>query len=333
MNKIVFAVLLAGLIYSTAVAQDPQLSMLTSSPLAINPATTGPFHNCNWRVYANQRDQWASFLTKGLSTSNFSFDMPFPQKKVSLGLLIYDNYAGKGAMNNLTCMASFGYNVKLSKKGGHFLSFGVQGGMIQKSIKISELTWGNQWDPNAQIYDPSRLTGEEGKINESIFYPDFSFGMLYYVNDPWAKFKPWIGVSAYHLAEPDESFSGTTVSKLPRKYIGYLGGEICPVKNISITPMALLAAQGSFFQSNVGISFEFRQDAGTSFQFGGYYRDMDAIVAMVGFGYSGFTFIFDYEVTTSQLKSVVQGGPGGLEFTVRFIRCSKKGWNTTFMRH
>lgn len=303
-------------------AQDPQFSVFTTSPVIINPATTGYFQNECWRVIVNHRNQWSSFLKKAMQTSTVSFDMPIASKKIGLGIVIYENSATKGSMTDLTALGSFSYNVRLLPNGKHYLTFGLQGGIKQKSFQPQYLEFGSDYVPGVGYV---KGPGESFASTSSIV-PDLNFGAIWYVKDSWAKFKPWVSVSSSHLLEPKKSYSLSSISakdvKLPRKYQVYTGAELIFNKEISATPVCTFDYQGNQSQLQAGASVKYtfyKEKSGRSISLGTFYRTNDAVVTMLGFEMNGFSLIADYEVNTSSLKEASKGN-GGFEITLRYIK-------------
>ena len=70
-------------------AQDIHFSQFYMSPLNLNPALTGVM-NCNHRVVANYRNQWASVLkANAFSTYSVSYD-----QRVAIGRYDYFGFGG-----------------------------------------------------------------------------------------------------------------------------------------------------------------------------------------------------------------------------------------------
>ena len=336
MKKLLFFIALFFSYNFYSSAQDAQISMFTTSRLNLNPAATGYFQNECMRADVNYRNQWASMLSNGISTYGFSFDKPERKLKMGWGLVFSNTSAGKGALSDMSAMASFSYNTKLSKKSGTNLAFGLQAGIKQKSFNPSDLSFGNQYDGPNVGFNSSKTNGEIFSSTAKIF-PDFNFGTLLYVKNQWRKFQPWVGVAAYHLFEPNESLisSSSTSSvgvKLPRKYVGWVGSKITISKSLLFDPIILFQMQGNQSQGQFGAMFEFLSPKdlnAITLQLGTFYRTSDAIVAMVGLGFSNFLLTFDYEINTSALHAATNymGGP---EISLRYQqKC--KGHNVKFM--
>ena len=304
---------------SVEAQEDAQLSLYTSSPLAINPATIGYFQTATWRLWMNHRDQWSNLLKRGMITETVSFDMPIPKKNVALGLLISNNSSLQGTMNDLSAMACMGYTGILSKRQHQYLSFGIQAGIKQKSFDPNKLSFNDQYIDGIG-YSPSNPSNETFSKN-SVLYPDFNAGLLWFVKDRWKKNKPWFGIAGYHLTSPNESFTSYQ-SRLPRKLIAYGGCEFISSRNTSMMPQFFIAQQGNFIQGNIGYLFSFnnfRSKNYTSFELGAFYRTTDAFALSGGFEFMHFKFIFSYEYTISTLNKS-NPGTGSVDFTIRYIR-------------
>lgn len=324
MNRI-YTLLFLFFLISTAKAQDPQFSVFTTSPLLINPATTGYFQNDCWRAIVNHRNQWGSFLSKAFQTSTVSFDMPFETKNIGVGVVISQNSATKGSMTKLNVLGSFSYRLRLTKDNKQFVVLGLQGGIINNSFQQQYLKFGNQYEPGVG-YVETKGNGETFAA-ESALVPDINFGAIWYKKDAWAKVKPWVSLSSQHLIEPKKLYSNTASislkdAKLPRKYLVYAGAEIDFSKEFGATPVVTYDYQGNQSQLQAGASAKYtfyKEKAGRSVQLGAFYRTQDAVVAMLGFETNGFSIILDYEVNTSSLKEASKG-VGGFEVTLRYVK-------------
>jgi|AntAceMinimDraft_17_1070374.scaffolds.fasta_scaffold25864_2 type IX secretion system PorP/SprF family membrane protein len=316
-------------IWVISYAQDAQLSIFTTSPLAINPATTGGFQNDNWRLYADYKSQW-KFLNQGISNNDFSFDMPVFRRKVGLGCLISNSIASNGGISTLSFVSSFGYSIRLTRRVKQYLSFGLQAGIRQVNFNPDKLFFANQYIPGVG-FDPNQNNGENFTKTSTI-YPDFNFGIMWYIKDKGTNFKPWAGASVYHITEPNESFHKSMESNLARKYIIYSGVEIIMSDYFNVSPMLLLLSQYDFTRFSAGGYLSFSQSDQTTFYLGAYYRNDGAIVSMVGLDlFQGFTISFDYETNISYLKNV-NNGNGDFAISLRYINILKRRYNVRFRR-
>lgn len=319
MKKIIYLGVMM-LAFTGIYAQDGQLSYVYASPLAINPASTGNIAEGKWRVMSSFRKQWSSFIDKGIVNYTLSFDAPFNSERVALGALFYNNSASDGAVKNISAAISFAYNIYINYSAKTKLVFGIQAGFGQKSFEPDKLTFDNQYVPGFG-FDPS-MDSKEHFSHTSVMYPDFSFGTLIFKEERGSKkFFPWIGFSAFHLTEPNESFSSEP-SRLPRKYIISTGSIIKSSEKFSFEPHILMINQASVFQFNAGCTFNVDLNKVTTLMFGAYFRSEDAGIAMLGIDYNRYTLQFVYDINTSSLNPVTRGF-GGYEVTLKYVMTSK----------
>ncbi len=328
MKKIV---ILLGFLYVTNILaqEDAQLSLFTASPLAINPAMTGYFQNAKWRGWLNHRDQWSNIQKRGMITETFSFDAPITKKKIGYGLLISNNSALKGAMNDLSVLAAFGYNDILSKRQSQYFAFGAEFGFKQKNFRPEKLSFDEQYKYGSG-YSADNPNNESFSRTQNTYF-DFNAGLLWYVKDRWKSRKPWVGISAYHLTKPNESFTSYE-SRLPRKFILHSGIDLVTTRNTSMIPQVLVVNQGQFTQVTLGYlcSFNnFRSSNYSSFEVGAFYRSGDAAALTGGFEYMHFKFIFTYEYAVSGLNHA-KPGTSSVDLTIRYVRDTGKDRYTKF---
>ncbi|MCD6064717.1 MAG: hypothetical protein K0R82_2628, partial [Flavipsychrobacter sp.] len=115
MKKILLGVSAAMLLTTTAMAQDPHYTQYFASPLTLNPALTG-LTQCDYRLAANYRNQWASVSTNPYITGTASFDMATMKDKLNNGdavgfggLFLFDR-SGLGGLQNITIGVSAAYH-------------------------------------------------------------------------------------------------------------------------------------------------------------------------------------------------------------------------------
>lgn len=315
MRKIFLTILIiiAGLCLH---AQDGQLSYVYASPLAVNPAYTGNITEGKMRIVTSFRKQWSGFIDKGIVNYSFSLDAPLKSKQAALGVLLYNNSATGGAMKNLSAAISFGYNTYLDRSAKVKLAFGLQAGICQKSFDPLQLTFDNQYVPGVG-FDPT-LDSKEKFASTSLLFPDFGFGTLLYSDvKSMRKVFPWLGLSAFHLTEPNESFYASITSRLPRKYIISTGAVIRSSETFSMIPHVMMVNQAGVTQFNVGSTFNADFNKYTTLIFGAYFRTKDAGIVMIGIDYDKFTLQFVYDINTSTLSPVTRGF-GGYEVTLKY---------------
>ena len=139
--------------------QDAHFSQFDNTPLAINPSQAGAFDG-NTRVIMNYRDQWRS-ISMPYKTFAFSADASLLTRKLVSGFLgagisfVSDN-AGDSKLGVNQINLSLAYHVRVAKN--NFVSAGIQSGVAQRSIRLDNLTWDNQYDGNN--YNPDLPSNE-----------------------------------------------------------------------------------------------------------------------------------------------------------------------------
>lgn len=312
---------LAGLLFLPAavMAQDFQLSQYDAPPLFLNPAMTGMFDG-HFRVHGHYRTQWAAVASKPFTTAGVSFDMPL--KKFGVGAQVLNYRAGAGRYNVTSALLSFAYDVVLDKDYNHHLALGLQGGMLQKSIDVSGLTFGNQYTGlNGGNFDAGIASGETFS-SSSVSVSDINAGFLYYYAKESSRLNPFIGYSAFHLTQPTESFLGTS-NKLPIRNYLHGGVKINVNEKVQLLPKFLYMSQSSAqsFTATMLLHY-YLQGSDTYLVFGPTYRSNDAAIIEFGLKKGNYTARVSYDVNTSALKTVT-GSRGGFEISLTYT--ARKG--------
>ena len=161
-------------------AQDIHFSQFYMSPLNLNPAMTGVM-NCNVRLTANYRNQWASIQRGGVyNTYSASYDQRFTSGRYDywgLGATAWGDVAGSGDLGTSTFKVSGSYAKRVAgdRRRSHYLAAGFDAGIAQRSIDFLELRWGNQFDGSG--FDGSIPSGEEGVFDDTnLLFGNFATG-------------------------------------------------------------------------------------------------------------------------------------------------------------
>jgi type IX secretion system PorP/SprF family membrane protein len=299
---------------SVSSAQDFQLSQYDAPPLFLNPAMTGMFDG-QFRIHTHYRTQWSSVASKPFTTTGISFDMPV--KKFGIGAQILNYRAGAGRYNVTSALLSFAYDVVFDKENNHHLALGAQVGMLQKSINVSSLTFGNQYTgTNGGSFDAGLSSGETFS-NTSFSVEDINAGFLYYYAKQSSRINPFIGYSAAHLTQPTESFFGGN-NKLPVRSYLHGGAKINVNERVQLLPKFLYMTQtnAQSFTATLLLHY-YMKDADTYLIFGPTYRSNDAAIVEFGIKKSNYTARVSYDVNTSALKTVT-GSRGAFEISLTY---------------
>lgn len=302
-----------------SVAQDFQLSQYDAPPLFLNPAMTGMFDG-QYRVHGHYRTQWAAVASKPFTTTGASFDMPL--NKFGAGLQVMNYRAGAGSYNVSSALLSIGYDVVFDKENNHHLALGVQGGILQKSINVSALTFGNQYiGANGGSFDAGLASGESFS-NTSFVIPDINAGFLYYYAKESSRLNPFIGFSAFHLTEPTEEFMGGT-NKLPLRIYLHGGTKVNLNDKIQLLPKFLYMKQTNNKSINASLLIHYFLKEDTYLICGPTFRSKDAAIIEAGIKKGKYIARVSYDFNTSSLKTA-SGSRGGFEISLTYITRKNK---------
>ncbi len=299
-------------------AQDIHFSQFYMAPLDLNPALTGVM-NCKMRFSANMRTQWWPILQgDAYNTVMISYD-----QKVPVGRYDYFGFGGNlwrdaaGELNFATIQfrASGSYSKRLGgdRHTAHYLVFGINGGLAQRSIDFQNARWGSQhdgkggWNPNAP---PEPLDG----INTNFLFTDLSVGALWYSIFNGGQESFYLGVAMSHLDQANVSFYRTEVAPLYSKLTVHAGGEIRMNRSTSLVPGIVYFDQGPSWEVNGGTNVRFilsdRKWDKQSFDVGVWARvsngqdnpTFDAIILTGRFDFNNYGVGFSYDINTSSLR-------------------------------
>ena len=315
-------------------AQDGQFSQYYSSALYLNPALAGAEPDITFS--SNYRQQWRS-IVQPYTTNQVSLIVPYHVPKIKdshkggAGFSFFNDRAGDGNLKTLGVNLTAAYNLAISNNGLNYLSFGLQGGFMQKSIDYSNLEWGSQYS-NSLGFDPNTPVNE-ANLTSTRLYPDINAGLIYYYNAAknyhYTDFSAYFGVSGYHLNQPNESFVRGLSSRLPMLLKGHTGFEYNVSKKLNISPNAIVFLQNARYQVNAGfyLTYALKQTNfgvvnSTNLILGTWYRLDDSFIVSAGLSGSFYTVGFSYDLNSSNLRNYTNGR-GAYELSLTLRRVTK----------
>ena len=302
------------LFWMTAQGQDPQFTQYYANPLYLNPAFAGT--SAQSRLVLDTRVQWAS-IPGSFQTYSVSYDQFFSQIKSGVGINIYYDKIGSGALSTTNARFSYAYELKINRD--LFIRPAVEMGYVFKALDVNNLVFGDQL-----------VTGNSssGEIipNQAIQFADIGAGVLVYAPNYW------FGFVMHHLNTPDQSFNNQD-SELPIKYSIH-GGYRFQLKGKHridrdfLFVSAHYKAQGEFDQLDLGVYYEHN-----SITLGVWYRGLpvaysetagysrDAVSLLFGFKQTNLSFAYSYDITISVLGLNTGGSH---ELTVTYEWANRK---------
>jgi type IX secretion system PorP/SprF family membrane protein len=295
----------------------------------LNPAMTGVM-NCNIRLVGNYRNQWASVLkSNAYSTYSFSYDQKIPVGRYDyfgVGGTFWGDQAGESNFGTVTGKISGSYSKRMGggRKEAHYLVFGAEAGLAQRSIDFIKLRWGTQHDG-------------QGGFDDNFLFADAAAGLLWF--SVWDDNNFYAGGAFHHLNRANQTFFKGEKEYLYSRFTLHAGGEFAISPRLGIVPGVITMFQGSSFQVNSGTSLRFMLGSGKgkfsnyqAFQLGTWVRISnkvesgvltDAVILSTRFDYNQFSLGFSYDVNVSALKPASSNN-GAFEFALVYKLCNNE---------
>lgn len=300
-----------------AKGQDFHFSQYDAASLNLNPALTAAFRG-DTRIHGQYRNQWSAVATKPFTTYLVGVDLNKGQW--GFGGYIANRRAGQGNYNVISVLPSASYKHLLGKdKKYHKMSYGLQVGAFQKSVSEDQLTFEQQYvQSNGGDFDPTIPSGENFAGN-STFNLDVNVGVVYSYVNPFSRLNPFIGITAFHVNLPNETFLGIK-NKLPIRLQAHLGSRISITERLAVTPKMFFQYQDNVNEITYGFLGQYHLKNPNFFLlFGGTYRsEKDAAIAEIGAKYGSFMGRISYDINLSSL-STITNGRGASEFSLTYI--------------
>jgi type IX secretion system PorP/SprF family membrane protein len=268
-------------------AQDPQFTQFYANPLYLNPAFAGTAR-CP-RISMNYRNQWPN-LSANYKTYSFSGDVHLDALAGGIGILVTTDDQANGTLKTTNASLIYSYQAVINREFS--LKFGLQATYMQKSLDVQSLHFGDMIDARRGfVWNTQEAIPSNNKVNA-----DFSAGVLGYSKNYF------FGLAAHHMNQPDEGLLGQ--SRLPVKFTGH-AGAIIPLEKGNesyLSPNILFQSQQNFRQLNLGLYY-----VRGPFVAGLWYRNADAVIALIGIKNDNFQVGYSYDVTVSKLAGNTAG--------------------------
>ncbi len=310
-------------------AQDVHWSLFNMSPLTLNPANTGGFEG-TFRIGGIYRAQATTISdVTGYSTPSIYVDAPVlmvgKKNWIGIGANIYSDKAGVGALSNTAALFSAAFHAPMDRKGNSVFSFGLQGGINQRSVDKDELLFEDQ----IVIGGTNLTTSEDDSRIANNSYIDFGGGAMIssQVN---RQTKVNIGISVRHIPakyglisnnedrvdnEPD-----SIAFKLPLRFNLHGKFDFDLNKKWVLSPRFLFSSlqKNNNIQVQALTGYRFDKEKNTTLYFGLGYRLRDAAEFLVALDYKSLRVGASYDMTLSGLNEV-NNYVGGFEIGASYI--------------
>lgn len=276
------------MIACAAYAQDPTFSQYYANRLYLNPAFAGTA-KCP-RLTLNYRNQWPG-VDNSFITYAASFDQQIDAINGGFGVQLMSDRAGEGVLSTTSASLMYSYQIPITRKFS--IRAGFQGTVVQKSIDVSNLRFGDMIDARRGFVYQSQ---EQIKA-DNVVYPDFSFGLLGFSE------KTYFGFAVHHLTSPDEGFIDLSV--LERRITGHFGAVLpMGLRNEDMTwsPNVIFQTQGGATELNIGAYI-----SKGPIVMGLWSRLNDSFIALLGIQQNDFKIGYSYDLTSSLLSDKTSG--------------------------
>ncbi len=289
MRNLALTLLLVAGVYSIGTAQVfVQNTMYNYNRFVYNPAAAGLGQvgladGMNLTLLG--RLQWLG-IDGGPNLSAINFHSPIESISSGLGASILSDQLGPLTTTGLNVAYAFHQPI-----GRNTLSFGVNGGMLQKSLNANWQYFGDE-DPRVPL----------GQYNASLIVPSLGAGIFFRGADD----RYFVGISGQDLLEPsiDDLLLSTSgmESKVTRTFYLSAGYSLEINKKSSIDPQVFLRYDGTGLpQADLSLYWNYKPVV-----FGGSYRFFnDSFSAIFGVNVLDRTFIaYSYDYTLSSLNAL-----------------------------
>ena len=292
-----FLLLFTGSFYG----QDLRFSQFHASSAYTNPAFVGTVERP--RVILNFRDQWPDMPQTYLSY-RFAFDEFLAPIHSGIGVYAFQDNEGDNIVKTTSLGLQYMYQAKFTEKLA--LNSAVQVSYNQKNLDWNRLQFYDQIDPLYGFNDASGIpnaTTEPLPPQLSDNFLDLGAGALLYSD------KYFVGISAFHLTQPTESFYNNSGSRLPLNVTGQIGAKWSLGNKhdpFVISPVVVYTTQTSFQQLLAGCYFK-KNIVLTGLFLKHNFESMSDVTLLIGLAKGSVAFAYNYDVSLGRLA----GNSGG----------------------
>ncbi len=305
-------------------SQDIHFTQFYEPTLTLNPSNAGKF-NGDWRFNGIYRSQWGSIVTP-FRTAALAYDQPLNILDQNFGVggyYVFDR-SGDGRLTMNKIMLSLAYHKSFS---GHLLSFGLQGGFVNKNINYSSLSFPNQWDNNTGSFNNAggSVPVGENLPNDKINYFDLNIG-LGWSKKISEKLSLDAGYSVFHLNSPTETFMQQK-TKLEMRHVLNASAKYDLNTRSFLTPNLLYMYDKQASDLVLGANYNYKMlpnKAKLTTVFAGlvirdgFFRTFDATSIIIGGEVRDFRVGVAFDVNMSQL-STATNYRGAFEVAITYI--------------
>jgi type IX secretion system PorP/SprF family membrane protein len=313
MKKILMTTLIVTVLCSFAFAQQRSAyNLYRENWLALNPAAFSEDFLIQSRtkvLSATGRYQWLG-LEESPQTIGLQYQQVLEEHHLAIGGSLVNDQTG--AIGSTELFANIAYQLMLDASGNQFLSLGLGTGVVQYRVDYSEITFQQE-------------TGNIPTGGLSVYYPDFSLGIFYYLDNT-----VYAGLSipqVFQLGMDGEN--AMSPDRVPH-YMGVVGGFIpmrtgrrfsylepsLMLRAVAGLPINIEANMRYNHQNVFWLGAGYNTAAGINAEVGYYFQWQKERLIRLGFGYTVRTDAVSQALgNTFELNATYSWGESGL------VRC------------
>ncbi len=300
-------------------AQDKHFTQFYAMPQFLNPALAGNMEG-SYRINSIYRDQWRAVLENPITTfsvaSDLRFKTPFRtvnKDAIGVGLMFFNDKVRVIDFSTTQIALSLAYHKSLSSDDRQYLSLGMQGGLTQRNVGYSSLSFEDEFDG---LTGYTMGTGEDLPEN-NFAYGDYNVGLNYTLQ--YGRFGAlFVGGALHHFLRPVVSFYDNNTDDGDRLYMksSVQAAAQMPLtrdNRVSLLPRALVAVQGPHMELNTGanVRFVLGEFGANALQLGSWVRTvrnegsvgLDAVVALAGIELNSFMVGLSYDLNLRAIQA------------------------------
>lgn len=246
----IFSVLILVIDTKMVFAQDPNFSMFYNNPTYYNPGMVAIGNGLTFRAIT--RNLWTPIPSK-FNTNSVSIEAE-AINKIGFGINAYTDVAGEGFLR--TTGGNFSYMYRPLESKNALLQIGFSGGIVNKYIDWSKLTFSDQLDAVFGEVRPSAFINPNFR---TVTYADFASGIAFKFNSnkkrnrgAFKKITGTIGAGFHHLTQPKDAFLGDK-ERLPIKSVIHSNFNLL-VNKVIFAPSVIFERQNQFQTFTLGLN-------------------------------------------------------------------------------
>lgn len=304
------------------ISQDIHFSQIFETPLLRNPALAGLFSG-DVRIQGVYRSQWNNVTTAyktGSLNGEVKLAIGHADDFLTIGGQILYDKAGTIAMSSTHILPVLNYHKSLSADRNSYLSLGVMGGWVQRSVDRSKVTTNSQYD--GTNYNPGLADGETfSKTSYSYF--DGSVGMSFNTQlGENIDNNIFIGLAYQHFNRPSKlTYYSTNKYEMMAKWVASGGIRMSMTESSYFTIEADYSKQGVYTETMAGMLYTWKlgdpENSKYSIHGGAYLRWKDALIPVAKIEFKPIAVAVSYDANISQLKTA-STGHGGFEVSLTY---------------